>query len=151
MPIGVPITKELKKHLVDYYTSKPMTLANCAEHYTLSIPTVIKILDEYNIQRYTKAKIKSPDLNEHYFQEIDTEAKAYFLGFILTDGNIFKESGSSNRQSSISITQSCKDKYILEKFLKEVGSTARVRNDGRGTCQAAIRSNIMAKDLEGNG
>lgn len=31
--------------------------------------------------------------NENYFSSIDSEDKAYLLGFICTDGNIYKRDG----------------------------------------------------------
>lgn len=148
MPTGRPLTEEFKKYVVSIYTNKPMTIRECAKTVGLSDPSVIKILDEYNIARYKKATIYNPDLDDHYFKTIDTEAKAYYLGFIITDGNIFIEKSDSNRQASISISQSEHDKYILERFLQEVRSNTAVGNDGRGTCMVAVRSDIMAMDLQ---
>ncbi len=37
------------------------------------------------------------DLNENYFENIDTEQKAYFLGFIFADGNIQLRQGNTNK------------------------------------------------------
>lgn len=148
MPIGRPIDLETKKNIVEYYKSNPMTIKSCAKNFNLSIPSVIKILDEFKIERYKKSNIYNPKLNEDYFNIIDREEKAYYLGFLISDGNIYKDNSGSNRQSSISITQSEQDKYILEKFLAEINANTSVTNDGRGTCQVAVRSNIMANDLE---
>jgi len=60
--------------------------------------------------------------NENYFQDIDSEEKAYFLGFILADGNISKK---TNR---VSFTINDKDSYILEKFKKSINSENLVRH-----------------------
>ena len=35
--------------------------------------------------------MKRMQFNENYFENIDTEAKAYFLGFIASDGHITKD------------------------------------------------------------
>lgn len=50
------------------------------------------------------------NLNEHYFDVIDTEEKAYMLGFIYADGNNLFQ---TNR---IAIQLSITDKEILQKF-----------------------------------
>ena len=60
--------------------------------------------------------------NDRYFQHIDSEDKAYFLGFILADGNISK---TSNR---VSIQLNIKDKYILEKFKHCINSSNSIRD-----------------------
>lgn len=147
MPTGKPITTELKQQVVLHYQSHPMTISNLAKDFGLSNPTIIKILDEYHIQRYKKAKIYNPELIENYFEDINSEFKAYYLGFIITDGNVFKDKSKSNRQASISITQNIQDEYILQKFLDEVKSKTSIGHDGRGCSRAAVRSNKMAEDL----
>ena len=35
-----------------------------------------------------KSKVQKYNFNENYFENIDTEDKAYFLGFITADGNV---------------------------------------------------------------
>ena len=47
-------------------------------------------------------------LNENYFEQIDTQEKAYFLGFLWADG--------CNCNGVIHLVLQEKDKYILEKF-----------------------------------
>lgn len=139
------IDDKLKSNIICYYKSRPMTISECAEYFGLSNPTIIKILDEFMIERYSKARLYNPNLDERYFKNIDSEKKAYFLGFLIADGNVYND--NSGRQSSISITQSQEDSYILEEFLKELNSNTSLGHDGRGCCQAAVRSNIMAYDL----
>lgn len=138
------ITEELKKEIIEYYLSQPMTLKQVEKKYELSTPTIIKILD--GIPRYPKAKLFNPDLQEHFFQNIDTEEKAYFLGLMIADGNVFKD--NTGRQASISITLDLKDEYILQKFKKVLNTNTNIGKDGRGCGQIAVRSNIMAQDLQ---
>ena len=49
-------------------------------------------------------------INEDYFKEINSKDKAYFFGFIITDGNIYKK--------SLTIKLNRIDKKILETFYK---------------------------------
>lgn len=53
-------------------------------------------------------------LNEHFFEFIDCESKAYFLGLIYADGNL------ATGQNLVRISLHEKDKYILDKFNKSL-------------------------------
>ena len=137
------ITEELKQEIIKYYLSQPMTMKQIEDKYELSHPTMTKILKD--VPKYTKAKLNNPNMKEHFFQEIDEEAKAYFLGLLISDGNVFKD--NTGRQASISITLDLKDEYMLEKFKEVLQANTSVGYDGRGCGQIAVRSNIMAEDL----
>lgn len=56
--------------------------------------------------------------NHDYFKKIDTEHKAYFLGFIIADGCIRK--GSGNRQSAIALSIINTDGYIVDKLANDI-------------------------------
>lgn len=58
-------------------------------------------------------------LKSDYFKKINTYRKAYFLGFILGDGALVK-----NSQGTITLTITIheKDKYILDEFAKDIRS-----------------------------
>ena len=137
------ITEELKQEIIKYYLSQPMAMKQVEDKYELSHPTITKILKD--VPKYTKAKLNNPNMKEHFFQEINEEAKAYFLGLLISDGNVFKD--NTGRQASISITLDLKDEYMLEKFKEVLQANTSVGHDGRGCGQIAIRSNIMAEDL----
>jgi len=137
------ITEELKQEIIKYYLSQPITMKQVEDKYKLSHPTVTKILK--NVPKPTKAKLNNPNLKEHFFQEIDNELNAYFLGLLISDGNVFKD--KTGRQASISITLDLKDEYMLEKFKEILQANTSVGHDGRGSGQIAVRSNIMAEDL----
>ena len=137
------ITEELKQEIIKYYLSQPMTMKQVEDKYELSHPTITKILKD--VPKYTKAKLNNPNMKEHFFQEINEEAKAYFLGLLISDGNVFKD--NTGRQASISITLDLKDEYMLEKFKEVLQANTSVGYDGRGCGQIAVRSNIMAEDL----
>ena len=137
------ITEELKQEIIKYYLSQPMTMKQVEDKYELSHPTITKILKD--VPKYTKAKLNNPNMEEHFFQDINEEIKAYFLGLLISDGNVFKD--NTGRQASISITLDLKDEYMLEKFKKVLQANTSIGHDGRGCGQIAIRSNIMAEDL----
>lgn len=137
------ITEELKQQIRNFYLTKPMTLNEVEKQFGLSHPTISKILKD--IPKYPKAKIYNPNLKEHFFKNIDNEEKAYFLGLLISDGNVFQD--DSGRQASISITLDLEDEYMLLKFKEIIGANTSISYDGRGCGQIAVRSNIMANDL----
>lgn len=138
------ITQDKKESLIKYYKSKPMTIYDVANEFHICKPSVIKILKEYGIQTYSKTQLFSPDLNEHYFDVIDTEKKAYFLGLIITDGCIFSK---GSKQPLISLTLQEQDKYILEDFKNEIHSNKALTYDGRGCANINISSTTMVESL----
>lgn len=141
------ITEELKKAIIAEYKRKPQTIKALGLKFNLCGPTIMKILGD--TERYKKAQIFNPNLNEHFFENIDCESKAYFLGLIIADGNVFidENNKNANRQASISITLDKKDAYLLEEFKNQVQTNTVIGKDGRGCCCIAVRSNVMAQDL----
>jgi len=59
-------------------------------------------------------------LDEKFFENIDTEQKAYWLGFILADGCI--------SQDSLVIALASRDKRHLKKFLKDIESNYKIHD-----------------------
>ncbi|WP_459479513.1 helix-turn-helix domain-containing protein [Clostridium saccharoperbutylacetonicum] len=73
------------------------------------------ILNKNNIElrhRGPKSKIQRED----FFDNIDCEEKAYFLGYIMADGNVSVNDNQYRLKFHISI----KDKEIVDKFLKVI-------------------------------
>ena len=93
-------------------------------------------------------KRKKYSVNESFFDIIDTEEKAYWLGFIMADGCICT-SNSSSPNNRLSIILNQKDKDHLIKFKKAIDSKAPVREgtviDKRGfvTYKAEFRVNSL--------
>ena len=66
-------------------------------------------------------------INHEYFDKIDSEYKAYILGFIYADGSIIQPKG--NRQMNLRIAIQEEDSYILEKFAKDAaGGQIKITN-----------------------
>ena len=64
-----------------------------------------------------KKSIHKPgyEFNEHYFDDIDSNEKAYFLGFIAADGGVERQKGP------LSFSLQKRDKEILIKFCECIG------------------------------
>lgn len=59
--------------------------------------------------------------NENFFDVIDTEQKAYWLGFIYADGYIVAKRKHNSRKLGIAISE--KDVELLKRFKKDIEST----------------------------
>lgn len=102
----------------------------------------------------TKRKLrKKPAPNDNYtlehsfFDVIDTEEKAYFVGFIFADGCV---SMRNNKISAITITLNAADRDIIDKFSQVVSNTNAIsmrENNNRKTVSLSISSEQMAGGL----
>lgn len=135
-----------RNNIADYYKSYPMSIQNVCDEFNISYPTASKILKEFDIKTWPKNKLYSPDLIETYFDDIETERQAYFLGLIFTDGNVFVPRNGSCRRVSISLKN--EDSYLLDEFKKSVRSNRVVSEDSRGCSQITISSDIMSDALQ---
>lgn len=91
--------------------------------------------------------------NESFFESIDTEEKAYWLGFIVADGNVSKR---KDRKESYRLTIKLNgdDENHLKKFLEAIESDVPIvmttqERFGKQlkTAQVRINSSKMCKDL----
>ena len=76
---------ELEKRICEDYLTEKYSSRELGEKYSLSKTTVLKILKRNNIEIKNK-RLVNTELKKDYFKVIDTEYKAYFLGFIFADG-----------------------------------------------------------------
>ena len=78
--------------------------------------TILDKLRKRGVEIRSRAGYKKP-FNENYFENIDTEKKAYFLGFLMADGCVYERKKS---QPCMSFQLKSSDKYILEELKKEL-------------------------------
>ena len=141
------LTEDLQNKVVEYYLSRPMNIETVAKEFNLCKPKIVEILESHNVHMYTKNQIFNPNFNERYFQTIDSEIKAYLLGFIFTDGNVFVKEHGDSKITQVSLTVKEEDRYILEILKKELNTNRNITSDGRGSLTLSVRSNVMGEDL----
>lgn len=97
------------------YAQSPASIRELSDKYGFprQIFTGWLLAKNYNVEN--KRAMKS--FNIHYFDEIDTEEKAYWLGFLFADGAITKHNASYGIELSLKI----EDKDHVEKFAKAIG------------------------------
>lgn len=140
--------KSLKNKFKDTAISEYINgalLSELALKYNVSEATIANWLKEENVDRRHRGP-KSKINNENYFDNIDTEAKAYYLGWIMADGNV----SVINNQYSLKLHISIKDKHLIDNFLKEIESSNKTRynpNNGNGSYYVSLTSVHMVKKL----
>lgn len=105
---------ELKKLYPKY------SISNLVEIFGVSASTVRRNLKGlgFNLSKNTCRRFT---LNESYFDKIDTEAKAYWLGFLLADGCI------RNNSVTLTINLAKRDKLHLVMFLDHLESNYLIK------------------------
>lgn len=75
---------------------------------------------------------KRYEYNHDYFECIDSEDKAYWLGFIWTDGALIKNEKTNSGELSIELQ--LQDKEHLKKFNKSIDGNLQVKERTRSNC-----------------
>lgn len=96
-------------------------------------------------------------VNEKYFDKIDDEHKAYWLGFLYADGSIVEQRNNSNNIKSLTLSLELKtgDKLHIEKFNKDLQSdyliTDRLTNDNHLSSKVSISNTKLCRSLINKG
>lgn len=106
------VLNEIKIEISKKYLTGNYTLSSLGREYLIPYYQVRKILKEMSVSMvYDKSEcIRKYTLNQHYFDTVDTEEKAYFLGLLYSDGY----NGIDRNRICISLQEP--DKGILDKF-----------------------------------
>lgn len=116
--------------------------------------TIINVLKREGVE--IRPRGLSTFLNKDYFRIIDTEDKAYYLGLLLADGNVYEH--KNKKHYTISISLKLQDKYILDSLCEFINSASKVhvyerKNkkyktiDKSYMAQYSVQSSAMAYDL----
>lgn len=110
------LTDKQKIEIVEKYKIGGISCSKLAKEYGVSHTSICSILKVRNIPitHHPKNTNRKYFCNEHYFDSINTEAKAYFLGLMYADGCVFK------KLDGFSILLIDSDIELLEIFKKEI-------------------------------
>lgn len=135
------LTKEQEQEIVEKYYN--YSASAIAEEYGVSKDCIGAVWHRYNL----KGKIKRvyPILNENAFKNIDNES-AYLLGFIGSDGCLYKYPENDGRQDILSITIHKQDIKILELFKNKL-KTDKPITERDDYVSLQISSNIISEDI----
>lgn len=128
------------------------------KEYANSIVGIRELVKKYNLERgvftgwllakgykiENRRAMKS--FNIHYFDKIDTEEKAYWLGFLFADGAITQHKKSYDIELSLNIN----DKEHVEKYAKAIGKDY-VNNNSTYRSRCIVGSKHMFNILSSYG
>lgn len=138
---GRILNKEEEQIVIDLYTNQRYSQQEIANKFSCSTYVISNILKRNNITITTQPR-KNKKQDDNYFDVIDTEHKAYWLGFIFADGNVY------GNQLSIEIHE--KDKYLLEIFKEDLKLNNKIsfrQRNNTTTCCIRMTSSHLIETL----
>lgn len=109
-----------KNEIIELYINKQISCKEIADKYGYSLCGIYDALKRWNIQtRNLSQSHKRYYCNESFFEEINTDEKAYWLGFIYADGYI--------TGNNLGIALSQNDENHLLKFKKSINATYPIK------------------------
>ena len=135
------------------YIEQGKSLTEIAKIYNISGSQLSVLLKKNNY-------ILSKKFNENMFDSIDTEEKAYWLGFIFADGYISnQETFDNTKRHAFELSLSIKDinhLYKFNKFMEHVGDNVKVgktkvRDKEYIRCRWSIRNKHLWETLNSYG
>lgn len=108
-------SKQDEEHIIDLYSNKNKSTVKIGQMFDCSHKVIAKVLKRNNIPITGKSRRKYK-INENFFDNIDTENKAYILGFLYADGCNFI------KKQTVSMSLQEDDYEILEKIRLCIGS-----------------------------
>lgn len=138
-----------KDAIIYDYTVNKIGLKPLGKKYKHFSGEIKKRLIEWGIYiRNTSEAIQTYEFDKSFFKKIDTEEKAYWLGFIVGDGNLYL-----NEKLSKSVFQVClgkQDEGHLWKLKNSLKSEHKFYND-KTNIRFMINSKELAADLQNLG
>ncbi len=96
----------------------------------------------------SRIRFKKYTCNDSFFKDINSESKAYFLGFMFADGCVHKDKRANSYVMKVMLN--IKDKQILQTFKESLNATNPVTVNKRKNdtvCRIDITSNELCNDL----
>jgi hypothetical protein len=100
-----------------------------------------------------ESRIRKNKCNENYFEKIDTNEKAYWLGLLFADGYVRKRKQCNKKYKQggvMGVSLKNGDEYLLEKLIVDLESTYKLTKqikDGFLSYKLEINSSKMVNDL----
>lgn len=123
-----------------------------AEHLNCNSKTIAAWMKKFEIESVGSQGARKNKFNENFFETIDSEEKAYWLGFIYADGCIYK--GSDKKSYRLQINLKLDDIDMLRKFQNSIESSYKIQEKAIGNtfaCLLKVNSTKMCEDLMDKG
>lgn len=137
----------------DQYYNEKLSQQSIAKSMDCSVNIIAKTMKKNNLKtRNDREQALKYRVDENYFECIDDEHKAYWLGFMYADGFISNKRKQNSYKIGMSLSE-C-DKEILDKFNKDLNSnyplkryTPKTEYNSKNYYRLLISSNKLAEDL----
>lgn len=107
-----------KNNLIDDFINKTKNTKELEKKYNITSTAICGLLHRRGFEtNYYKIRAKKYDINETFFDNIDTEEKAYILGLLYADGY------NHENRNSVNLSLAEKDKNILDKITQLIQPT----------------------------
>lgn len=124
--------------------SNSESLISLQKEYKISYDRIKDIVKDCEL--ISSAKRLNPNLNENYFEKIDSNEKAYWLGWIISDGAITNQPDKSKFQLELTIKQ--EDEDILHLLEADLGVEHKVYSSQKIYRRFSLGSKKIISDLE---
>lgn len=137
------------KELLEQLYNKHKSAYKIAEELGVNYKTIYSWLKKFDIKTNDSLQsARKHNCNHDYFNLIDSGTKAYWLGFIMADGCIYK--GDSKDSYRLQINLASGDRTVLERFNNSIESDYNIEDkivNGHEVSTLKINSTKMCKDL----
>lgn len=136
----------IDKETIEGTYNKHRNIINAANELGIGKNTFSRLMKEYGIPTVGVQGARKNFYNEKYFDIIDTEEKAYWLGFIYAVGCVYRGSDKHSYRLQINLKQS--DEEHLVKFQNAIGSNYKLYNNlNTKSVSLKVNSTRMCEDL----
>ena len=144
------VDAETKNKIIEAYKNN-MSLREIEKEFKVLRATVSKFLEEQNIKKIKGNHYRKYFHDFDFFENIDTEEKAYWLGFMFADGYIVNHENRYG-EDSFGLTLAEDSLDSIEKFKKSLNATNPIRYDnsksiGQPLAKIVLTSQKTVNDL----
>ena len=149
------VSEEIQNQVIEAYKNN-ISLREIEQKFQVTRATVSKFLEKKQIKTTKGNHYRKYFHKEDFFEEIDSEEKAYWLGFMFADGYI-TEKRQGYGQDMFGITLKIDDETHLIKFKNSISSTNPINYDyskikmGAPQCKILMTSQKTVDDLISHG
>lgn len=119
------------------------------KEYNISHSTIYRYMKKHNII-FKNEHGRKNKFNQDYFETIDTEHKAYWLGFIYADGSVSNTGSGNTKTNRLTINISNKDIELLEAFCDDINISRDIiyTYEPKGTYSTNLMSKIYINSIK---
>jgi intein-encoded DNA endonuclease-like protein len=138
--------KKFREEITNLYKAGKSSV-KIAKKFEVNSTTILRELKSSSTDIKKSGDYRTYYCNFDFFEKMDCEEKAYWVGFIAADGAVVVR----QNQSSLTISLSSKDRNHLEKFKKSIESEHKIRDyktNGFDVSSISISNRKLVKDLK---